>query len=258
MQKPIDVSLIIVAWNSEAWLRRCLRSVFAKTSELAVEVIVVDNASSDRSVQVAMNEFTGVNIVQNMANLGFAAAVNQGLAVASGRYVCLLNPDTEVTDHAIDRMVEAMDRDASIGVLGAHMLNEDGTTQASVRRFPTGLDQTLILSKLHLLFPDAAALGKYLHRGFDYRKTQDVDQVMGACFMIRREVIDQVGLFDETFFIWFEEVDYCRRVAQVGLEVWYCADAEIIHHGGQSFGQANTFKKQWLFFRSALQYVMKS
>jgi GT2 family glycosyltransferase len=258
MQKPVDLSVIVVTWNSEAWLRRCLRSVFAEKGELQVEVIMVDNASSDRSAQVAMNEFSGVRIVQNQSNLGFAAAVNRGIAVSTGRYVCLLNPDTELTDHALERMVEAMDRDPGIGVMGPHLLNEDKSTQASVRRFPTGADQTLILSKLHLLFRDSNALNRYLMRGFDYKRTQDVDQVMGACFMIRRETIDQVGVFDETFFIWFEEVDYCRRVKETSsFRVVYFAQAHVIHLGGESFAKVSAGKKRRWYTKSVRYYFRK-
>ncbi|MBI4121850.1 MAG: glycosyltransferase family 2 protein [Parcubacteria group bacterium] len=255
---PVDLSIIIVAWNSEPWLRRCLRSIFTETSDLTYEIIVVDNASSDRSAQVAMNEFNNVQVIRNQANLGFATAVNQGLAGASGRYVCLLNPDTEITDHALARMVEAMDSDQSIGVMGPHILNENGSTQASVRRFPTGKDQAMILSKLHLLFPDTAALSRYLWRGFDYRRSQDVDQVMGACFMIRREVLDAIGPLDGKFFIWFEDVDYCLRVKeQTTYRIAYYSQAHVIHFGGDSFQKVSVGKKRRWYAKSVRYYFRK-
>lgn len=256
--QDIDVSIIIVSWNSEEWLRKCLRSIFAETSEVSHEVIVVDNASKDRSVQVAMNEFTGVRVVRNATNLGFAAAVNQGIAVSSGRYVCLLNPDAQITDRAIERLVEFMDREQGVGVVGPHLVNVDGTTQASVRRFPTWSDQLLILSKLHFLFPDSKALSSYLMRGFDYRRGQAVDQVMGACFMIRREVIDQIGTFDETFFIWFEEVDYCKRVKErTSFQVAYFPEAHVIHAGGDSFQKVSAGKKRRWYAKSVRYYFRK-
>lgn len=254
----MDLSIIIVSWNSEERLRRSLKAIFSETSDLKFEVIVVDNASKDRSLQVAMNEFNGVRIIPNDTNRGFAAAVNQGIKVSSGRYVCLLNPDTEVKDRALEHMVEWMDRSSDIGILGPHLINEDGSTQASVRRFPTGLDQALILMKLHLLFPDANALARYFMRGFDYSQSQDVDQVMGACFMIRREVIDQVGIFDETFFIWFEEVDYCKRVKdRSSYRVAYHAAAHVMHVGGDSFKKVPTGKKRRWYAKSVRYYFRK-
>lgn len=254
----MDLSVIIVSWNSEERLRRCLKAVFAETSDLTFEVIVVDNASKDRSLQVAMNEFNGVRVIPNQTNRGFAAAVNQGIGVSSGRYVCLLNPDAEVKERALEHMTEWMDRFGDVGIVGPHLLNEDGTTQASVRRFPTGLDQALILMKLHLLFPDAKSLGAYFMRGFDYTQTQDVDQVMGACFMIRREVIEQIGVFDETFFIWFEEVDYCKRVKErSSYRIAYYASAHVMHVGGDSFRKVPTGKKRRWYAKSVRYYFRK-
>lgn len=253
-----DLSIIIVSWNSEASLRRCLKSVYAQTSDISFEVIVVDNASKDKTVQMVMNEFGAAAVIQNDRNRGFAAAVNQGLAVASGTYICLLNPDTEIRDRALEQLVSAMEQNPRIGVAGPHMLNEDGTTQPSVRRFPKLSDQLLIVSKLHLLRPDAKSLSRYLARDVDYSRSQEVEQVMGACFMMRRSVIEQIGALDETFFIWFEEVDYCRRVKErTELRVWYIADAHVVHIGGESFAKINNSTKQRWYNKSLRHYFWK-
>lgn len=253
-----DLSIVIVAWNSEERLRRCLASVFAQTSDISFEVIVVDNASKDRTIQMIMNEFEMVAVIQNERNRGFAAAVNQGLQVAGGKYVCLLNPDTEVRDRALEQLVAVMEQQPSIGVAGPQMLNEDGTTQPSVRRFPSLADQFLILTKLHIVWPDTKALARYMARDFNYAYTQEADQVMGACFMIRRSAIEQIDGLDEKFFIWFEEVDFCRRLREkTDMRVWYIAESHVMHVGGASFAKIDNGTKQRWYNKSVRHYFWK-
>lgn len=257
-EQTLDLSIIIVSFNSQERLRTCLASIFAQTSDVTYEVIVVDNASKDRTVQMIMNEFEQVAVIQNEKNRGFAFAVNQGMHVASGRYICLLNPDTEIRDRALEQLVAAMEQNPQIAVAGPRMLNEDGTIQPSVRRFPGFIDQFLIVSKLHLLCPDARSLSRYLARDFSYDQSQPVDQVMGACFMIRRSVIDQIGALDAKFFIWFEEVDFCKRVAEkTSMQVWYIANAHVMHVGGESFAQINNRTKQHWYNKSLRHYFFK-
>ncbi|MBI1961285.1 MAG: glycosyltransferase family 2 protein [Parcubacteria group bacterium] len=274
----MDISVIIVSWNVKGLLEKCLASLYAYTAGVGFEVIVVDNASSDGSVEMAQEKFPGARIIGLDENKGFAAANNIGIKESSGRYILLLNPDTELTENLLKKVFDKMENDATIGVLGCTLLNPDGSLQPSVRVFPRLRDIIVIFFKLYKLFP--SLLNHYLAKDFDYephpnpllgkeREVKEVDQVMGAFFCIRRSVIEKlspparggdqggVGAFDEGYFIWFEEVDFCRRAKAAGFKVVYWPGTSIIHHGGQSFGQAGTAQKQWWFFRSAWRYLTK-
>jgi len=280
----MKLSIIIVSWKSKNLLKKSLESIFRFAPDFAFEVIVVDNASADGTDQMlremtrsfASHEPLGIPRVHgslrmtiNRENFGFAKANNQGIAQAKGEYVLLLNPDTEFIEDALSSCVAKMGSDKTIGVLGCQLLNSDKTIQPSVRAFPRVRDIIVILLKLHKLFP--SLLNKYLAKDFDYMESNphsnplpfrerglyEVDQVMGAFFLVRRKVFDQIGLLDEKFFIWFEEVDFCRRAKQAGWNVAYYPGARIIHHGGQSFVKADTWRKQKWFFKSALLYFMK-
>jgi len=256
--KP-DLSIVIVTWNSEDWIKRCLTSVFAHTSEVSFEVIVVDNDSQDTTLQIALNHFEGIKIIENQDNKGFASAVNQGLGVASGRFLCLLNPDTELIDRTLEQLVAFLKKYPTVGIVGPHLVNEDKTTQPSVRRFPRLSDQLLIVLKLHHLFEDAKSLFRYFYKDFNYRQTQSVDQVMGACLMIRREVIEQIGTFDEHFFLWFEEVEYCHRLkTKTDFEVYYDPEAHLLHYGGDSFDKVRSGKKQRWYLKSIRYYFRRT
>lgn len=254
----MDISIIIVSWNTRELLKKCLASIYANTQGASFEIFVVDNGSRDGTVEMARREFTNVTVIANEANRGFADANNQGIKRALGRYILLLNPDTELKSDALSRMAEWMDTKPSCGIAGCHLLNADLSHQNSVRRFPGVSDQTIILLKLHHLFPRIPPIQSYLADDFDYEKESPVDQVMGAFFMIRREVIKKIGTLDErNFFNWFEEVDFCRRAREAGYEIWYTPVAEIIHHYGQSFKQVMQFAKQRMWNRSLRRYFRK-
>jgi len=258
MNTNIDLSIIIVSWNSQDWIKRCLASVLSQTSDLSIEVIVVDNASEDRTVQLIMNTFPQVAVLANTTNRGFAAAVNRGMQAAKGKYVCWLNPDTEIQDRALEQLVALMEQDPSIGITAPQLHNADGSTQASVRRFPTFNDQSMILLKLHALWPDAKPIARYLARDFDYTRQQDVEQVMGACMVVRRELIDAIGSLDNLFFIWFEEVDFCYRTkTQTAFRIVYVPSAHVLHSGGDSFDKVAPGKKQVWYRQSLRRYMRK-
>jgi len=162
-----------------------------------------------------------------------------------------------VTKGALKRMVEWMDAHPEAGIAGPKLLNPDGSRQPSVRRFPGLLDQALILLKLHRFWPSAPPFRRYLAADFDGAKEQDVDQLMGAALFVRREVFADIGLLDEAFFIWFEEVDFCKRAKDAGWRVVYVPTASVIHHGGASFAKAMTLKKQRYFGASMRTYFRK-
>ncbi len=248
----MQVSIIIVSWNVKDLLQKCVESIQQYSSNISYEIIVVDNASTDGTAEM-IQQFPEVTYIQNNTNAGFAKANNQGITQAQGEYILLLNPDTEFTENTIEQCIGRFD--GTVGVIGCQLHNPDGSIQLSVRRFPTFLSQLAILFKIHKIFP--FVLHNYLAKDFDYTKEAEVDQVMGAFMCIPKKVLDTVGLLDEDFFIWFEEVDLCRRIKQAGFTILYYPDTSIIHHGGTSFAQQMTLKKQWWFFRSALRYFLK-
>lgn len=251
------VSVIIVSWNVRDLLRACLASLSRSAGDFVLEIFVVDNNSADKSAQMVEQEFPQVKLIANKENFGFAAANNQAIRQASGDYLLLLNPDTEVSSQTIAQSIIFMQENERCGVMGPKLLNEDKSVQPSIRRFPTVWPILLMFLKIPKLIPSLAPINRYLATDFDYNKKQSVDQVMGAFMFIRRDVLDKVGLLDEDFFIWFEEVDFCRRVVDAGFQVMYAPNIETIHYGGRSFGQQKTIKKQKLFFNSAWRYFTK-
>ena len=248
--------------NIEQFYEQMDQVTFAKDKELdakniSFEVFVVDNASIDDSARVVRENFPEVKLIVNAKNEGFAKANNQGIKKSSGEYILLLNPDTEIFNNAFLKMIEVFKEDEKLGILGPKLLNSDKSLQPSIRRFPTLFSQTLILLKIHHFLPNLKTFKKYFARDFDYSREQSVDQVMGACFMVRRKILKQVGFLDEKFYIWFEEVDYCKRAKKAGWNVVYTSNAEIIHYGGRSFQQKLSLEKQKIFNKSLRYYFSK-
>ncbi len=235
----VDLSVVIVSWNVRVLLRRCLRSVLANlhTRTLAnPQIIVVDNGSSDGTVEMVRTEFPGIHLIANDENRGFPAANNQGLAVAQGRYVLLLNPDTEVRDDALATMVAFADTHLDVGMIGPQLLNPDGSVQSSRRRLPT-----LATAFFESTWLEPCAPRRLLERYYISDRPddaiQDVDWITGAAMLARREAIDEVGPMDEGFFMYSEELDWCRRFGEAGWRVVYLPTAQIVHHVGKSSEQ---------------------
>jgi hypothetical protein len=254
----IDLSVVIVNWNVRELLRGCLKSVLTskQLGGLAMEVIVVDNASSDGSVEMIRREFSEVKLIANERNLGFTGGNNQGIAASRGRYILLLNPDTEVIGDALVEMVKYMDANPDVGALGPKLLNPDGSVQSSRRRFPTPATAFLESTFLQWWFPRNRAVRLYhiLDRSDD--ETQEVDWVTGACILIRREAIEEVGLLDAGFFMYSEELDWCRRARGKGWKVVYLPKAKVIHYGARSSEQVKPFQ-HIQFQRSKIRYFRK-
>lgn len=253
-----EVSIIIVSWNVEQFLSACLTSIPAALGALQGAVIVVDNASSDQSADRAQRQALPncpVTVIRNQSNLGFAAANNQALRLAKGDYLLLLNPDTVLKPGAIAALVRCLEQQRA-AICGARHTNTDGTLQPSVRRLPTPAVLFGIMLKLHRLLP-RSMFRRYFALDFDYAKTQPAEQVAGSCLLITRDTYERIGPLDEQFHLWFEEVDWCQRAKTAGSAVWYCAEAELTHVGGQSFAQLATVKRQRTFNRSLRQYVKK-
>jgi GT2 family glycosyltransferase len=252
----MDLSIVIVTWNNDKEIGRALRSVFSRDNGLKTEVIVVDNASTDRTRDEVAKFGTAVRTIFNPDNRGFAAANNQGLDISSGQFVLLLNPDTELVGAALEDTVSYLRKHPEAGIAGCKLLNFDGSLQPSVRRFPTWRDQAVVLLKLHNFFPSLVA--RYMAADFDYEKEQETDQVRGAYFCLTCDLIKKVGTLDErNFFNWFEEVDYCRRAKNSGFKVAYLPSVVCRHEGGASFAQALSLRKQRWLNRSMKSYFRK-
>jgi hypothetical protein len=244
-----DLSIIIVSWNVKDLLDECLASVFANTDNLDLEVFVSDNLSSDGTPEMVKQKYPQVHYIQNEGNIGFTKANNRALVKANGKYIFYLNPDTIIQPHALSRMVKFMEEHADCGALGPRLLNPDGTLQLSCRTFPTLGTQLYTTFFLDAIFPKSKLFGKYMMSYWKHDELREVDQPMGSALLVRKEILDRIGAFDENIIFWYDEVDLCCRIKKAGLpamlrkakqagwKIYFIPNAEIIHYGGQGFGQ---------------------
>jgi GT2 family glycosyltransferase len=248
----IDLSIIVINWNTKEDLLHCLESIFKMGTGIQREVIVVDNGSRDGSGVEVKKAFPVVHLIQNDRNIGFAKATNQGFKNSSGRYVLLLNPDTQVKEGAIERFISFMDTHSDAGLSGAQLLNENGSKQNSIANFPSIATELLNKSLLRWLFPK-----RFPGKGREYSGPIEVDSVIGACMMVRREALDQVGLLDEGYFLFLEETDWCYRMKKAGWKIYHVPQAEVYHFQGRS---AETVKKRAKveFYRSRYHFFKKN
>jgi len=255
-QNAFDVSIIVVNWNTCDLLRECVRSVLAATQSVAYEVIVVDNGSHDGSVAMLEREFPSVRIVANGSNLGFAAANNQGIAVARGRYILLLNSDTVVMTAAIERTIAFADRHPDAAAIGCRVLNPDGSLQQTCFMFPSLLNQFLFATYLYRLFPRNRFFGREQMSWWDRDDSRQVDVVTGCYMLVRRESIDDVGRMDDQFFMYAEETDWCYRFHARGWTCRFTPEPTIIHIGGGSAPRLGGPRAQ-MTNKSFVRYMFK-
>lgn len=233
----MDLSIVIVNWNTRDMLRSCLASI-SRQPGLQTEVIVVDNASEDGSADMVAEEFPGVRLIRNGANLGFATATNQGLRIAGGRHLLLLNSDTLVLGDVLADSVRYMDEHPDVGMMGCKVLNEDGTTQMTCSLYPSFLNlllQTLGLNRLER----PRWLRRYQMLDWARDDERDVEVISGCYLVARREAVAQVGLLDESFFLYGEETDWCRRCAEGGWRLVFAPIGNIVHFGSGSSRKLN-------------------
>ncbi len=233
----MDISIVIVNWNSAGYTTACISSIRATLLDRQYEIVVVDNASSDNSVEV-LKQLSVIQLIISPTNLGFAQANNVGFCKSSGDVLLFLNPDTSVQGPAISRMYSALLASTDLGIVGCKLLNSDLSLQTScVQAFPTILNQLTDAEALKVRFPRVRMWGiSALFQ--DQIGPVPVEVVSGACLMIRRSIFEKVDLFSTDYFMYCEDVDLCHKVAQAGLQVGYVADATVIHYGGQSSKQA--------------------
>ncbi|MCL4535441.1 MAG: glycosyltransferase family 2 protein [Bacteroidetes bacterium] len=238
----LDLSVVVVSYNTLALLRECLASATRSLAmplpdgrQLKGEVFVVDNASQDGSAEMVRAEFPQARLIANDANRGFAAANNQALAQARGRYYLLLNPDTLALDDALPRLVEFMDGCPSAGAAGGQLLNSDGSRQHSAFRFPNLWMSFFDFFPINHRLANSRLNGRYPRSC--YQRPFQIDHPLGACLIVRREAAEQIGPLDEQFFMYCEEIDWCMRLKLAGWQVWYTPEARIVHHVAQSSRQ---------------------
>ncbi|MDQ7814868.1 MAG: glycosyltransferase [Patescibacteria group bacterium] len=256
-----DLRIVIVSWNVSDLLEKNLLSLPQACEGLDWECVVVDNVSSDDSVTLArdvgMKHSLPLKVIVNDANLGFAKACNIGAKGSDARYVLFLNPDTESPAGSLTKLVKLADDRPRAGIFGPKLVYPNGGTQESVRRFPGLMDQLSIVLKIAHFFPWLPWLKKYFGSDIDLDKEQNVDQVMGACFLVRKELVDQGLGYDERYFIWMEEVDFCKTARLKGWNVTYLPQVTVIHHLGQSFAKEFQPLRQRYFTTSLEQYFAK-
>lgn len=250
----VDISIVIVSYNTKNLLEDCLSSLKKTIKQNNnVAVWVVDNYSSDNSAKMVRKKFPWVNLIANDKNFGFAKANNQAIRKIKSRYIFLLNPDTEILNNALDKMVSYMVKHKDVGILGPQLVNVDGSIQRELSPFPKLLDAILVLLKLHRLSP----FSQLVYPNYDYSKIQHVEHLMGSALLASKEVFDQVGFFDESFFLWFEETDFEKRAKESGFKIAYYPKAKIKHLIGQSTRKANPFKRQTIWNKSLWRYFQK-
>lgn len=234
----MDLSIVIVNWNTRDMLRDCLASIPAQHQGFGVETIVIDNASEDGSATMVKAEFPEVRLIQNSDNLGFGMATNQGMRQASGRYLLLLNSDTLVHGDVLADSVRYMDTHTDVGMMGCKVLNEDGSVQMTCSRFPSFLNlllQTLGLNRLHR----PKWLQRYQMLDWDRDDEREVEVISGCYLVARREMVNQIGMLDEAFFLYGEETDWCRRCAEGGWKLVFAPVGCITHLGSGSISKLN-------------------
>lgn len=239
--KQYDVSIIIVSWNTCDVLKNCLNSILRETQSHSYQIIVIDNDSKDGTQAMIRSNFPQIHLIENRENRGFAAANNQGLRVAQGRYCLLLNPDTLVLDGAIDKIIEYADHHPEYAVVGCQVMEDENKVQQTCCQFHSALNTLIWLSGLSYLFPESRVFGRE-RMGWWKRDTEkEVDVVSGMFMLVRREAIEQVGLLDEDYFIYAEEVDWCFRFWKAGWKCVFAPVARILHldGGGKSTSQVS-------------------
>ena len=252
--KP-EISIAIVNWNTRDLLLKAIESLFA-SSEPTIEVIVVDNASADASAQAVRSQFPDVVLIANAENIGYAAGNNQAIAVATGAYVLLLNPDVIIPQGGLARALAFMKTHEDAGALGVRQVHPGGKLQRSVRGFPSPITVLWELLGLARLMPKSRVFGAYRMTWFQYDRVMPVDQPMGTFLLLSSNALREVGVLDEAFPIFFNEVDWCLRCKRAGWQIYFTPDVEIVHYGGASTEQVGA-AMAWESRRGLLQFFKK-
>jgi GT2 family glycosyltransferase len=250
----VKLSIVIPSWNTRELLRACLASL-RRAALPEHETIVIDNASADGSADMVAAEFPEVVLQRNARNEGFAIGCNQGLRRASGEFLFLLNADTEVAADAVQRMLAFLAAHARHGAIAPRLVSADGSTQRTCLCFPNLWTPLCFGGPLERWFPDNFELRRYFMRDWDQQSSRDVDQPPAAALIVRRAALDEVGLFDEALWLFYNDVDLSKRLIAAGWKTHYLAEATVLHHIGASTKQFGNFLPEW--HKNRLHYFRK-
>ena len=231
---PVDVSIVIVSYNTRDVTRQCLEHVHTHATGVSHEVLMVDNASADGSADMVAADFPWVKLIRLEENRGFAGGNNPAMKIARGRYILLLNSDAFLAGGVLEKTIQYLDDHTNIGVLGCKLTDPDGTMQPSARMLPGPVNKILHITGLAARFPDSKFFGRVDYTWWDHSEPKSVGWVVGAYFLIRRETIETIGVLDDRYFLYFEEIDYCLSAHRAGWDVVFFPYASVIHLGGQS------------------------
>ncbi|MGE5401627.1 MAG: glycosyltransferase [Ignavibacteriales bacterium] len=253
----IDLSIIIVNFNVKEFLQNLLNSILKSSGNISTEIIIVDNASDDGSVEIIKEKFPSVKLIANKKNIGFGAANNQGLQAAQGKYILLINPDTIVQEDTFKKLIEFFEKTPDAGLVGCKVLNSDGTLQLACRRgFPGPWTSFCKVSGLSKLFPKSRLFARYNLTFLDENQTYEVDAISGAFMMMKREVYEKIGGFDPQFFMYGEDLDLCFRTQKAGFKVYYVHTTQIIHYKGESTKRSSLDETK-VFYEAMHLFVKK-
>ena len=230
-----DISIVIVNYNTGEYLLNCIYSIFQYNHSLKLEVIVIDNNSSDKSLELLDSLKQKIIILKNKTNLGFSKALNIGLKKSSGKYICILNPDTLFEQQTMQNMFNYMEKSFDVACLSPKIVNLDGSLQISCKRsLPSIKNSFFKITRIDKLFPSNSFFSSYNLLFLDEDKVNEVEVISGACMFMRKDVVDIVGYFDESFFMYGEDIDYCHRINEAGLKIIYYPDSKVVHFKGVS------------------------
>jgi hypothetical protein len=244
-----DMSIVLVCWNNKAYLDPCLKSLYEGNLKSSFDVVVTDNGSTDGSQQMLAEKYPQVKLIQNEGNVGLGKASNQGIEATNGRHVLLLNNDTIVNGPSLDMLVDFLDAHPEAGAVGGKLLNPDGSFQSGYAGFSTLLEEFLIATHLgELIF------GGYPSHG-DTHKTMPVGWLSSACLLVRRSALDEIGLLDESYFIYGDEADLQYRLNKAGKKVYFLPESTTIHYGGRSMDR---WRRRKMVYRGKMLFYKKN
>jgi GT2 family glycosyltransferase len=252
-----EISIIIVNRNRSDLLFNCLKSIFDNSCRRSSKIIIVDNASTDDSIKLIEQNFKDIKLIKNQINKGFAAACNQGLNTADGRFILFLNSDTIILKDSIDTLAEFLEKTPQAALCVPKLLNPDGSIQPNVYHFTTfrSILARYTIFKYFGLFKKDRDFYKMRH--FSYDHIAEIDRPMGAAMMAKKDALEKINNFDEGFFFYFEDADLCLRLKKTGFKIYFIPDAQIVHIGGASSQSLGRHKTDMMFYRSMFYYFRK-
>lgn len=252
----MDLSIIIVNYNTSDLTIQAIKSIYQSHTKYSYEIFVVDNASSDHSVKLIEREFSDINMIINNKNVGFSRANNQAIKKAIGKYILLLNSDTVIKHDTIEIMLDFMNRETTVGASGCKVVLPDGSLDKACRRgFPTPSASFYYMSGLSRVFPKSVKFNQYHLSYLDENEANPIDCLVGAFMLVRKDVVDEVGLLDETFFMYGEDIDWCYRIKEVGWDIYYYPLTSIVHLKGGSTNKKSPLRLFMNFIEQCIYFI---